>query len=283
MTTWLPRWFACLLIVLPFVPVVAADPDDKDIERLVKQLGADEFDQREAASAALNKVGKPALKALRKAATESDDAEVRFRAAALVQAIQDSLTQPIDLAPYVNQQLNGVFHNHYQGNDLAALPTGRQTFAGVRFTVGNGVVQLGTPKVPGKPEKVEGIKVGAKAVKLHFLHSCGRSGGTPADTLVGKYVVHYDDRSTAEVEIVYGKDVVDWWEQRGVADPTRSKVGWEGENEMVKGSGLKIKLFLTTWENPHPDKRIVTIDYETAAGGRQTGAAPFCVAISAEK
>jgi hypothetical protein len=52
---------------------------------------------------------------------------------------------------------------------------------------------------------------------------------------------------------------------------------------MVKGSGLKIKLFVTTWKNPHPNKRIATIDYVTAAGGQQTGAAPFCVAISAEK
>ena len=39
MTTRLPRWFALLLLVLPFVPVVAVAPDDKDIERLVKQLG----------------------------------------------------------------------------------------------------------------------------------------------------------------------------------------------------------------------------------------------------
>lgn len=282
MTTWLPRCTAGFVLVLALIPRAAVAADDKEIERLIQQLGDDEFAKREAATAALNKVGKSALKALRRAAKESGDAEIRSRAAALVQAIQDSLFHPIDLEPYANQKLKERFHNHYDGNDLAPLPTGRQAFAGVDFTVGTGVVQLGTRMVPGKPEKVEGIKVGAKAAKLHFLHSCGRSGGTPANTLIGKYIVHYDDHSTAEVQIVYGKDVVDWWEQRGVADPTRSKVAWEGQNEMIKGSGLKIKLFLTTWENPHPDKQILAIDYVTTAEAQQTGAAPFCVAISTE-
>ena len=268
MTTWLPRGFACLVLVLSLVPVAAAAPDDAEIVRLVKQLGHDEFDQREAATEALNKVGKLALTALSKAATESSDAEVRSRAVALLQVIKDSLIRPIDLGPHVNQKLNERFHNHLEGNDLAALPTGKQTFADIGFTVNGGVVQLGA----GMPEKVEGIKIGAKAVKLHFLHSCGRSGGTPANTLVGKYVVHYDDKRTVEMEIVYGKDVVDWWVQPGVADPTGSRVAWEGQNAFCK-----IKLFLTTWENPNPKKQIVSIDYVT------TGAAPFCVAISAEK
>lgn len=283
MNAWLLRWLVSVALVLTFVRPIVAGHDDGEIARLVKQLGDDEFAKREEATAALNKVGRPALKALRKAAKESGDAEIRSRAAALLRAIQDSLFHPIDLEPYVNQKLKERFHNHYDGNDLAPLPTGRQTFANVDFTVGTGVVQLGTRMVPGKPEKVEGIKVGAKAAKVHFLHSCGRSAGTPANTLIGKYVVHYDDRSTAEVEIVYGKDVVDWWEQRGVADPTRSKVAWEGQNEMIKGSGLKIKLFLTTWENPHPEKQITTLDYVTTDGAQQTGAAPFCVAISTEK
>src|SRR5438477_12060995 len=36
MTTWLIRCFAFLLLMLPFVPAVADDPDDKEIARLVK-------------------------------------------------------------------------------------------------------------------------------------------------------------------------------------------------------------------------------------------------------
>ena len=122
-----------------------------------------------------------------------------------------------------------------------------------------------------KPAKVAGIKVDAKVVKLHFLHAGGFGGNIPRSTPIGKYVVHFADKSTEEIEIVYGKDVVDWWVQPGVSDPTRGKVAWEGQNAFSA-----IKLFLTTWENPNPGKRIATLDYVATEG------TPFCVAISAE-
>ncbi len=245
-----------------------AAPDNTRIERLIKQLSSDEFEEREAATNALRKIGKPALNALREAARQNADAEVRIRVAALILAIRDSLTHSIDLGPHVNQKLKDRFHNYREGNDLAALPTGRQRFAGMAFMVGEGVVQLGGDK----PSKVEGIKVGTKVGKLHFLHAGGFSGSIPLNTPIGKYVVHYEDKHTEEIEIIYGRDVVDWWVQPGVADPTRSKVAWEGQN-----SFSAIKLFLTTWENPNPQKRIVTLDYVA------TGGTPFCVAISAEE
>jgi hypothetical protein len=54
MTAGLPRCFAGLLLVLPFVPAVTDDPDDKEIARLVKQLGDDDFDTREAATKRLH-------------------------------------------------------------------------------------------------------------------------------------------------------------------------------------------------------------------------------------
>jgi hypothetical protein len=42
----------------------------------------------------------------------------------------------------------------------------------------------------------------------------------------------------------------------------------------------KIRLYLTTWENPKPDKKITAIDYSTT---KETPCAPFCVAMSAEE
>jgi hypothetical protein len=69
MTTWLPRWFACLILLLPFIPVVAAAPDDVEIARLVEQLGSDEFMKREVATTRLKEIGEPALDALHQAAT----------------------------------------------------------------------------------------------------------------------------------------------------------------------------------------------------------------------
>jgi WD40 repeat protein len=65
--------------MLPFVPAVAVADEDTEVERLIKQLASDEFDEREAATKRLQEIGDPALGALDKAAT-SADAEVRLRA-----------------------------------------------------------------------------------------------------------------------------------------------------------------------------------------------------------
>jgi WD40 repeat protein len=81
MTTWLTRCFAGLLLVLPFVPAVADDPDDKEIARLVKQLGSSDFRTRQAATKRLEEIGEPALDALGKA---TGTLEMRRRAEQII-------------------------------------------------------------------------------------------------------------------------------------------------------------------------------------------------------
>src|SRR5205814_9879244 len=93
MTTWLTRCFAFLLWMLPFVPAVADDPDDKEIARLVKQLGDDEFQKREDATTRLKEIGEPAFDAVTKATTSSDP-EVRRRAEDIVAVIENKLYGP---------------------------------------------------------------------------------------------------------------------------------------------------------------------------------------------
>ena len=65
--------------------------DEKTLRELIKQLGDDSFDKREAADKRLAEIGEPALKFLQTAAAESTDIEVRQRAANLLQAIGKSL------------------------------------------------------------------------------------------------------------------------------------------------------------------------------------------------
>jgi WD40 repeat protein len=66
-------------------------PGREEIGKLIAQLGSEEFKEREAAMKALEAVGQPALAALAKAAATSPDAELRRRAEALVQRIEDRL------------------------------------------------------------------------------------------------------------------------------------------------------------------------------------------------
>ena len=54
---------------------------------------------------------------------------------------------------------------------------------------------------------------------------------------------------------------------------------WKGENDLTREFGCRLRLFMTTWDNPHPDKKIATIDYVKSG---DTPAAPFCLAITLE-
>jgi hypothetical protein len=190
-------------------------------------------------------------------------------------------TEPIhfiSLKGYTNVKMDENLHSQqFPNNNLKTLPTGKQKLGEVEFEIGDGVLQLGSSSVE-KPMKIEGIKVGKTLKKLHFLQACGYNAED--DTVIGKYVVNYDDKSTAEIEITYGKDVVDWWAYPDRKGPSKGKTAWEGENEASKGFDAKIKLYLMTWENPKPEKKVVSIDF--VATKPEQPAAPFCVAITAE-
>jgi hypothetical protein len=61
--------------------------DEKQIQDAIRGLGAESFEEREKATVDLKKIGAPALEALKKAADESDDPEVRIRAKRLIETI----------------------------------------------------------------------------------------------------------------------------------------------------------------------------------------------------
>jgi hypothetical protein len=203
---------------------------------------------------------------------------IGFALAALSAQAADSQVTFIDLQPKANQKLKENLHSDDNpGNNLAALPAGEQTLAGVKFKIGDGLIQLGSQILTGKPTKVEGIVVDRPVANLHILHATGYS--TEDDTEIGSYTIHYADKTKETIPIVYGKDVRDWWFGDAAPDVTRGKVAWMGDNEAAKGLGSRVRLYLTTWKNPHPDKKVVSIDY---ASKNDAQAAPFCVAITAE-
>jgi hypothetical protein len=173
------------------------------------------------------------------------------------------------------------------GNSLGEVPIGEREFAGVKFKVGEKYLQLGSPHfATDKPEKVEGVKVGRPFARLHILQATGY-GSSPAgqpkhvadDTVIATYTVRYDDGQTATIDVVYGKDVRDYWFSDQSPGVTRGKVAWEGDCEAAKRSGMRIRLYRTTWENPKPGKRVKEIDFARA---KDTPAAPLCVALTVE-
>ena len=85
--------FLVLTLASLLAAAVAPPPTDADaIERLVQQLGSDNFKERKEAAKALYKIGAPALAALRRAQATSKDLETQRRAIDLINAIEARLT-----------------------------------------------------------------------------------------------------------------------------------------------------------------------------------------------
>jgi hypothetical protein len=171
--------------------------------------------------------------------------------------------------------LGDDFEGKLKGNNLASLPTGEQVFGGVRFHIGERLIQLRGHGTLG-PEKVEGIQVAARRLaNLYLLHATQWEAEKP-DTCVGYYTVRYTDGGRETVPIVYGRDVSNWWAAPRCAG--RTEVAWEGDNAYTRGQNSRVRLYLTRWANPTPGRPVAGIDFAST----NSDAAPFCVAMTAE-
>lgn len=196
----------------------------------------------------------------------------------------------LDLTSKTNQKLVDNQGRGFEGNHLKELPVGEQFFAGVKFRVGDGLIQLGSRVLDKFPDKVTDISIGKRAAQLHLLHATAFGGGPNqpgtdgyvADgTLIGEYLVRYEDKSTETIAIVYGEDVRDWFYVDDEKEPSKGKVAWRGTNEFAPQVGAKLRLYVSSWKNPKPDQKILSIDYISKKN--ETAAAPFCLAITLEE
>ncbi len=96
----------CLAVVIAVAAIAAAiraeEPKsgapEKEMKRLIDQLGSERFQDREQATRQLAQLGKSALPGL-KEATQSPDAEVRRRAQQLVEQIEPPAVRSMDPPP----------------------------------------------------------------------------------------------------------------------------------------------------------------------------------------
>ena len=83
-------------------------------------------------------------------------------------------THVIGLKGHTNVKMDENLHSdRFANNNLKSLPTGKQKLGDVNFEIGEGVLQLGSSNVAGKPTKIEGTKVGGMFKKLDLLHANG--------------------------------------------------------------------------------------------------------------
>lgn len=188
---------------------------------------------------------------------------------------------PVDLSGFYNASFTTNWMHDFEGNDMACLTPGLHMFGGVPFDA-RGLIQLRGKYGDGRrqfPAKVQGIPVKRKCQRLHFLHST--HWAVEHGQCIGSYLVHYSDGSEWEILLNYGEEISGWWRNLQRARPEeRVVIVWTGTNVPASHSRSHdiLALYKTTWDNPHPDRTVESIDCISAL----TPCSPFVVAITAE-
>ena len=179
--------------------------------------------------------------------------------------------EPIDLRHQANQYRTerGWFGD--PKFTFAALPTGRQDFAGVTYNIDDfatspvpTVVMLGGPNIPNRPaNEVRGIPVGRKADALFFLQAARidrrrdpREVRENQNFEIARYVVTYADGKQEAIPVRAEVDVDDY-RQKSPAVLPGSQVAW---TRPFEGSGSSAVAYSMQWNNPRPDVEIRAID-----------------------
>jgi hypothetical protein len=192
----------------------------------------------------------------------------------------------IDLNPFLNRTLADSIAGAGKYNNISALKAGVHTFNGVTFNV-QGVVKLRGDVLDNADKKFPtwiNIPISCKCSRLYLLHGASDLK-TPGDR-VAWLILHYQDGSTARIDINGGEHVLDWWgpiynTDAGVGRYTTSpdtELAWAGSNPDIKENAddFSLRLYKTAFDNPHPERTISSIDYASAL----SGASPFLAGLT---
>jgi hypothetical protein len=171
------------------------------------------------------------------------------------------------------------------GNSWSAVPWGRHTYDGVPFECG-GILEVTGVDAARRigevfPGRYTGIPVGSAGAWIHMVHGVGwkEADGVP----IARLTLHYQNGQTSALLIRYGVNVRNWWKEPSelqglLADPN-SKVIWSAPSPEPVGRPITLRLYKTSFANPHPRWVIATLDVESLF----THATPVVVAITVGK
>ncbi len=169
---------------------------------------------------------------------------------------------PINLKPFANMDFwtlpqpvaESWMRSKRVGDDLRELPTGAQTFAGIKFQVidpaqNQRKAVLAVSRQAGLPAKVE-IPINQNAASIYLLHTSSKPA---SEQVVGALSLVYEDGSSKVQYLMAEKHLTYWWFSSLKTE--RSGVAWYGKNQVSEGVGL-------SWcaiDNPFPQKKISKI------------------------
>ncbi len=185
---------------------------------------------------------------------------------------------PVDLTEFYGKQAG----SWPVGNSWSAVPWGTHTYDSVPFECG-GILELtgiDAARNVGEvfPGRYTGIPVGRSAGWIHLVQGVGWKEGDGVP--IARLTLHYENGQLTRLLIIYGVHVRNWWKEpseldASVADPN-SKVIWSAPSPERVGRPITLRLYKTSFANPHPDWLIAELDVESLF----THATPVVVAIT---
>jgi hypothetical protein len=181
--------------------------------------------------------------------------------------------RPVDLTPFFNSYLTdspqrpGWFGTGPE-NDLSALPTGRQWFAGIPFDIpANGKPQCLILAREGDdadafPTQLWRLPIRRQVRAVAFLQTCSRPDAFSRHIYdrakvnpgtVATYVFNYADGEQVTLPLRWNVDIADWNSRLGSA---RAKTAWTGRTEV----GALARVEVLQWDNPRPNAALESIE-----------------------
>ncbi len=193
-------------------------------------------------------------------------------------------TRTLDLRPWCNRGFMDSVAGDGQGgwtdqgadNSLDSVPWGPQILCGVpadllRFDEVENKTCLVLASRHLRPgfgaDKAENIPVNQLVKRFYFFHTAAWSA-TGAKAL--DYRIHYTDGTTVTVPVVSGRDIGDWWLDRGDNALLRKQAAFK--NSLNRG------FYIMSWSNPFPMREVKSLDIVSANGD----VIPVVVAITVE-
>ena len=192
----------------------------------------------------------------------------------------------VDLKPHCNMGFaddragdgKGGWADEGRFNDMRDFPTGRRTYCGVPFDIidpttngGRSIVTLrGTNVTPGMPERVAVAMEPRRVRYLYFLHAAAWGH----DGTIGRYVIRYDDGTTAEAANEIPRTNGNWWTGHSPGEESHPVPVRVSTTAAGRPAWRYVRVY--QWENPKPGGRVTGIEVISAGGGQT----PILIAIT---
>jgi hypothetical protein len=150
-------------------------------------------------------------------------------------------TNPIDISDQANMAFadetngdrKGGWTDQGKENDLRMLKPGRRQFGGVTFDILGADANNGRSCLvfsgPSRDYFLKDATVPARNARFDTLHLLHAIAWPPSEKVpVGTIEVQYADGTTGSIDVVYGRDVLNWWTPAGAENGT---LVWTAENK----------------------------------------------------